>query len=80
MPQPMKNCAARIASAGGRKWITPDSDSAAVTIIGPRIDAPKRPTRSPPFQPMKAAAAMITSSYHGRSATGLPIGLVSGAP
>ena len=69
---PMKNCAACTASAGGRPSITPASDSAAVRIIGPRIDAPKRPRRLAPFQPTSAAIAMRISCPAGTEVIGAP--------
>ena len=56
MPSPMKNCAARIASAGGRWWISPKRLAAIAAIIGPRIAAPKSRTRTATHQPTTAQA------------------------
>ena len=80
MPIPMKNCAARIASAGGRLWMMSARLRIAVTIIGPRIVAPNIPIHSAPFQPISAAASMIAISDNGRLEAGAPTAPVSGAP
>lgn len=61
------------------EMIRPARDRIAVTIISPRIKAPNRPIRSPPFQPTNAASTISPSSCHGKVLTGAPIGLLSAA-
>jgi hypothetical protein len=76
----MKYCAARIASAGGRCAISPLRLSAAVAIIGPRIDAPNSPSRAAAHQPAPPASAISAISTSGTSRAGSPGALLNGTP
>ena len=67
---PMKNCAAKIASDGGRLCRNPARVTAAVAMSGPRIDAPKRPARRAAHQPKAAQAIMSRSSCSGTASKG----------
>lgn len=79
MVRPMKNCAAQIASAGGRWCRPPARVTTVVTISGPRIEAPNMPIRLAPCQPTMAQATMIANSCQGRLVSGSPGGLVRSA-
>ncbi|KEP70479.1 hypothetical protein DL1_17635 [Thioclava dalianensis] len=56
----MKTCAARVASAGGRKWMMPGSESVAVTII-------EAPTATPRI--VRAPTEILPKLCSGRCAS-----------
>ena len=61
-------------------WIRPVREATAVTISGPTMEAPKSPIRSPPFQPIRAQASMMSISCTGNVDAGSPGGPVRFSP
>ena len=76
---PMKNCAAHMASEGGRCCKTPVSDKSAASKSGPRMDAPNMPARFASSQPTSPQKIIHPSCESAMLAAGAPGGLLRSA-
>ena len=76
---PIKNCAAQMASDGGRCCRTPVRDKSAASKSGPRIEAPNMPARFASCQPTSPQKIIHPSCESAMLAAGAPGGLVRSA-
>ena len=76
---PMKNCAAQMASDGGRWCKMPVRDRSAANNSGPRIEAPNMPIRFASCQPTSPQKIIQPSCESAMLAAGAPGGLLRSA-